>query len=142
MYVSFFRPPKKSLQSWKWDFKGENAEYLGLYPRSWTVFNIPEQNVILTCRQVSPVIPHNYKDSCIPGVAFIWNVQNNSCESKTISITFTFQNGIGEKGDRNPGCWSEIFKDGDVSGGMIHHCIDDMPYTFSISAREKVMKKS
>lgn len=57
----YYRAPKGRLQSWDWDFKGENGEYLGLYPRSWTTYNIPEQNIILTCRQVSPVIPNNYK---------------------------------------------------------------------------------
>lgn len=68
----------------------------------------------------------------------MWNVENNSGEMKHISITFTFQNGIGEKGDKKAGCWSEIFKNGDVSGGLIHHSIDEMPYTFGVSAREKV----
>lgn len=135
--LTSMKAPKDRLQSWKWNFNGENADYLGLYPRSWTVFNIPEQNIILTCRQVSPVIPNNYKDSSIPGAVFVWNVRNNSNETKRISITFSFQNGIGEKGDRNGGCWSEVFKNGDVSGGMIHHSVDGMGYTFGVSAREK-----
>lgn len=55
------RPPKSHLQSWDWNLNGENADYVGLYPRAWTVFRIPEQNLKLTCRQVSPVIPNNYK---------------------------------------------------------------------------------
>lgn len=79
-----------------------------------------------------------FQDSCIPGAVFIWNVQNNSNEKKTISITFTFQNGIGDEGDNLPGCWSEVFSDNNVAGGLIHHYISDMKYTFGISAQEKV----
>ncbi|XP_054257293.1 non-lysosomal glucosylceramidase-like, partial [Macrosteles quadrilineatus] len=49
------------LRSWKWGFPGDQARYTALYPRSWTEYNIPEHGIKLTCRQVSPVIPHNYK---------------------------------------------------------------------------------
>ncbi|KAK6617312.1 hypothetical protein RUM44_005643 [Polyplax serrata] len=133
--------PKSCLQSWDWTFQGTNAEYVGLYPRAWTVFDISEQKLKLTCRQVSPVIPHNYKDSCVPGSVFIWDIENLSNESKIISITFTFQNGIGEKGDKDGGCWSQVFKEsvtnGSVFGVLINHAISKMRYTFGISAREK-----
>jgi len=58
---SIFSKPKKILSSWEWDFDGSQAEYTALYPRSWTVFRIPDHAVTLICRQISPVTPHNYK---------------------------------------------------------------------------------
>lgn len=49
------------LQGWNWGYCGEYAFYHALYPRAWTVYHLPGQNVTLTCRQISPVIPHDYK---------------------------------------------------------------------------------
>lgn len=53
------RPP--TLQGWNWGYCGEYAYYHSLYPRAWTVYHLPGQNVTLTCRQVSPVMPHDYQ---------------------------------------------------------------------------------
>lgn len=60
-----FRCDNKKLYNWKWDFPANQAKYTGLYPRSWTEYFIPELDIKLICRQVSPVIPHNYK---------VWNI--------------------------------------------------------------------
>lgn len=71
----------------------------------------------------------------------MWSVVNNSSEEKTVSITFTFQNGIGEKGDRIGGCWSEGFTAGSelkATGQIIHHKIDDMGYAFAVAAADRV----
>ena len=57
--LSVERPPV--LQGWNWGYCGEYAFYHALYPRAWTVYHLPGQNVTLTCRQVSPVIPHDYQ---------------------------------------------------------------------------------
>lgn len=57
--LSVERPP--TLQGWNWGYCGEYAFYHALYPRAWTVYHLPGQNVTLTCRQISPVIPHDYK---------------------------------------------------------------------------------
>ena len=54
-------PSGEALSAWKWQYDGAYAFYHGLYPRAWTVYDIKEHNVVLTCRQVSPVFPHNYK---------------------------------------------------------------------------------
>lgn len=62
--MSFSSAPEKGhLSYWKWNFPAENAQYTALYPRSWTEYYIPECKINLICRQVSPVIPHNYKVS-------------------------------------------------------------------------------
>lgn len=57
--LSVERPP--TLQGWNWGYCGEYAFYHSLYPRAWTVYHLPGQNVTLTCRQVSPVMPHDYQ---------------------------------------------------------------------------------
>ena len=54
-------PPKTLLSTWDWTFNPENGSYLGLYPRAWYTYNIPEENMVVKCKQISPVIPHNYK---------------------------------------------------------------------------------
>ncbi|GFS08363.1 non-lysosomal glucosylceramidase [Elysia marginata] len=48
------------LKEWDWSFPPENGLYHALYPRAWSVFSIPEHQLTLTCRQVSPVLPHDY----------------------------------------------------------------------------------
>ena len=54
-------PPGGQLSGWHWSFPGSEAEYRGLYPRAWTEYRLPDQQLRLNCRQISPVIPHNYK---------------------------------------------------------------------------------
>lgn len=71
------------------------CNYTGLYPRGWTEYDLSEYGIKLTCRQVSPVIPNNYKDSSMPCAVFIWNVENVSTQELNVTISFTFQNGIG-----------------------------------------------
>lgn len=50
-----------TLQGWNWGFCGHYAFYHALYPRAWTVYQLPGQNMVLTCRQVTPIIPHDYQ---------------------------------------------------------------------------------
>ena len=59
--LSSLKAPKGQLKAWKWQFDGSNATYHGLYPRSWTTYDIPELKLRLICKQISPVIPHEYK---------------------------------------------------------------------------------
>lgn len=75
----------------------EKCEYTGLYPRAWTEYDLSEYGVKLTCRQISPVIPHEYKDSSLPCCNFIWSVVNCSDQERKVTICFTFKNGTGNK---------------------------------------------
>lgn len=59
--LSSIKKKGKALKAWKWGFPGEHASYHSLYPRAWTVYEIPEHSVQLICRQISPVYPHEYK---------------------------------------------------------------------------------
>ncbi|RLV63286.1 hypothetical protein DV515_00018424 [Chloebia gouldiae] len=137
--LSMERP--SSLQGWNWGYCGHYAFYHALYPRAWLVYELPGQQVVLTCRQVSPVIPHDYKDSSLPVGVFIWEVENGRDEDVEVSIMFSLQNGMGTKEDGSGGHWNEPFtfqKDGErVAGVLLHHCPAVNPFTLAISAREK-----
>lgn len=80
----------------------------------------------------------------MPCAVFVWTVENDSGEDKSVSITFTFQNGVGEGSDKAGGCWSEHFHtapsetERGSQGVLIHHSVGDMGYTFAIAAAEKV----
>ncbi|XP_069482882.1 non-lysosomal glucosylceramidase isoform X2 [Ambystoma mexicanum] len=131
-----------TLQGWNWGFCGRHAFYHALYPRAWTVYHLPGQNVTLTCRQVSPIIPHNYKDSSLPVGVFIWEIENGNDHEIDVTIMFTMRNGSGVVSDKNGGHWNEPFcvhKDGErISGVLLHHVAAANPYTLSVSSRSKV----
>ncbi|KAL2079270.1 hypothetical protein ACEWY4_025014 [Coilia grayii] len=137
--LSVEHPP--ALQGWNWGFCGQYAFYHALYPRAWTVYHLPGQNVTLTCRQVSPVIPHDYKDSSLPVAVFVWDVENRNDYDLDVSIMFTLLNGSGHKDDKSGGHWNEPFhleKEGEaVSGVLLHHCTPVNPYTLCMAAREQ-----
>ncbi|XP_053552361.1 non-lysosomal glucosylceramidase, partial [Bombina bombina] len=130
-----------TLQGWNWGYCGTQAFYHALYPRAWTVYQLPGQKVTLTCRQVSPIIPHDYKDSSLPLAALVWEVQNWSDEETEVVIMFTLRNGSGVRSDRAGGHWNEPFhlhKDGEsVTGIQLHHCTTTNPYTLGVAVREQ-----
>ncbi|XP_064787505.1 non-lysosomal glucosylceramidase isoform X2 [Oncorhynchus masou masou] len=137
--LSVERPP--TLQGWNWGYCGEYAFYHALYPRAWTVYPLPGQNVTLTCRQVSPVIPHDYQDSSLPVAVFVWDIENKNDYPLDVSIMLTMVNGSGHKDDKSGGHWNEPFhleKAGEsVSGVLLHHCTTVNPYTLCMAAREQ-----
>ncbi|KAF6728253.1 Non-lysosomal glucosylceramidase [Oryzias melastigma] len=141
--LSVEHPP--TLQGWNWGYCGEYAFYHALYPRAWTVYHLPGQNVTLTCRQISPVIPHDYKDSSLPVAVFVWDIENKNDYALDVSIMFTMVNGSGLKDDSSGGHWNEPFhleKDGEaLSGVLLHHCTTVNPYTLCISAPEQPGRK-
>ncbi|KAL5112456.1 Non-lysosomal glucosylceramidase [Taenia crassiceps] len=80
------------LLSWEWGFPTDRGHYIGLYPRSWTIYELPEVDLVLICEQISPVIPHNYKDSCLPVGVFEWTVLNfHPTQEARVSITLTWR---------------------------------------------------
>ncbi|KAG5451743.1 Non-lysosomal glucosylceramidase [Clonorchis sinensis] len=78
------------LRSWNWGFSAQHAHYIGLYPRSWTVYEVAHFNLILVCHQVSPVLPHDYKASCLPTCVFVWTVFNFGSEALEVTISFSW----------------------------------------------------
>lgn len=90
------------IGSWDWNMSGQNSTYHALYPRSWTIYNgiavtnnnrvyfqattilfsnvgfcllgEPDPDVNIVCRQISPIIPHNYQQSSYPVSVFTFTV--------------------------------------------------------------------
>ncbi|HYW83942.1 MAG TPA: GH116 family glycosyl-hydrolase, partial [Spirochaetia bacterium] len=104
------RPAQSVLGSWDWGMDGACATYHALFPRAWTTYENPVPGVRLTCRQVSPVIPHDYKASSLPVGVFVWTVENTGAEPATISLMMTFQNGIGAQNDLDGGHVNRRFR--------------------------------
>ncbi|XP_027405420.1 non-lysosomal glucosylceramidase isoform X2 [Bos indicus] len=127
------------LCSWNWGLCGYFAFYHALYPRAWTVYQLPGQNVTLTCRQITPILPHDYQDSSLPVGVFVWDVENEGDEALEVSIMFSMRNGLGGEDDAPGGLWNEPFcleHDGEtVQGLLLHHPTPPNPYTMAVAAR-------
>lgn len=119
------RPQSGGLHGWAWELPGKASTYHALFPRAWTVYEEPDPKIRLTCRQVSPVIPHNYKESSTPAGVFVWTIENNGKDPATVGLMFTFQNGTGGENDRAGGHRNRLFrtkaKGGEVIGVELHH---------------------
>lgn len=119
------RPRNGDLAGWAWNLSGEKSNYYALFPRAWTVYEEPDPRLRLTCRQISPVIPHNYKDSSTPASIFAWTIENTGQDTATVGLLFTFQNGTGSENDRAGGHWNRLFRmdteSGKIIGVELHH---------------------
>ncbi len=119
------KPESGVLAGWSWDLPGEQAIYHALYPRAWTTYDGIDRQLTLTCRQVSPVIPHNYTESSTPAGAFVWTIENTGDTPVTVGLMFTFQNGIGAEADRAGGNVNRAFtleaEGGSVTGVTLSH---------------------
>lgn len=135
--LSIHKPQR--LKSWKWGFAGNQAFYHALFPRAWSVYEIPEHGVVLTCKQVSPVIPHDYHDSSLPTAVFSWTVENKSSDNLDVAIVMTMQNGSGSKMSRqSSGNFNRRFSLESCSGVTMHNfTYQKMPYTMTVAAAEK-----
>ncbi|XP_044744306.1 non-lysosomal glucosylceramidase [Coccinella septempunctata] len=126
--------PKKTLSAWESLIEGSKCKYTALYPRSWTEYDLSEYGIKLLCRQVSPIIPHNYKDSSLPCAVFEWNVQNTSDAKRIVTIAFTFKNGTGsKKEDKSSACHTKPFKVGIADGIILYHTICGMPSSYVLA---------
>ncbi|MFX0016275.1 MAG: non-lysosomal glucosylceramidase [Promethearchaeota archaeon] len=95
------QPERNQLAAWKWKLSSNIGTYYALYPRAWTKYerfpNFP--NVSLICSQITPMIPHNYKDSSLPCGLFNWEIENKEKDPIQISLLLTWQNGDGSEND-------------------------------------------
>jgi non-lysosomal glucosylceramidase len=93
------RPEEDVLQGWAWDLSEEKITYRALFPRAWHDYLDPLPGLSLSCKQISPVIPHNYQESSYPVCTFVWSIENNGKGDIDLSLMFTFQNGMGVQND-------------------------------------------
>ncbi len=119
------RPASGALAGWEWTLDPKRATYYALYPRAWTTYTQVEPGINLTCRQVSPFLPGNYRESSLPAGVFVWTIENTGQEAATVGLMFTFQNGTGGPGDRAGGHHNAMFRQeapgGEVAGVALHH---------------------
>jgi non-lysosomal glucosylceramidase len=117
--------PEESLQSWGWDLDDSRVTYRALFPRAWTDYTEPLPDINLTCRQISPVIPHNYQESSTPAGTFVWTVENTGDSEAEVALMFTFQNGTGDENDTAGGHSNHLIREtcprGEVVGVGLKH---------------------
>ena len=80
-----------------------------LFPRAWTAYRNPLPGINLVCKQISPVIGGNYKESSYPVAVFEWKIENTGKTAAKIGLMFTFQNGNGSANDEAGGNRNEPF---------------------------------
>ncbi|KAM3402855.1 hypothetical protein ACQJBY_006578 [Aegilops geniculata] len=110
------------ISSWDWKLRGDRSTYHALFPRAWTVYDgEPDPELKLSCRQISPFIPHNYEESSLP-----------------VSV-FVYTNSIGGLSHQSGGHVNEPFiGENGISGVLLHHktANNNPPVTFAVAARE------
>jgi non-lysosomal glucosylceramidase len=112
------RPDDNSLSAWQWGMPPADGTYRALFPRAWTTYDNPLPDIHLTCRQLSPVIAHNYCESSLPVAEFRWKIENTGEEAAEVGLMFTFQNGMGQPGDLAGGHANQPFQFGTAEDGI------------------------
>lgn len=123
--LSPVKPADHSLSAWNWSLDPACATYHALYPRAWTVYENPLPGIRLTCKQVSPFIPHNYKESSYPVAVFEWTIENTGQTEATVGLMFSFQNGWEKSNSFAGGLSNSVFSytadNQEASGVALNH---------------------
>ncbi|XP_044480354.1 non-lysosomal glucosylceramidase-like isoform X3 [Mangifera indica] len=138
--VSSRQGSASGIKSWDWNLKGEKCTYHALYPRAWTVYEgEPDPELRIVCRQISPIIPNNYKESSLPVSVFTFTLSNSGQTPADVTLLFTWANSVGGasalSGDHFN---SKMMTKGGVHGVTLHHKTANgrPPITFAIAAKE------
>lgn len=129
------------IESWDWNLKGKNTTYHALYPRAWTVYDgEPDPTLRIVCRQLSPIIPHNYKESSFPVAVFTFTITNSGSDTAEVSLLFTWANSVGGNSGLTGDHYNSkvVAKDG-MHGVLLHHKTSNNrpPVSFAIAAENK-----
>ncbi|XP_037298095.1 non-lysosomal glucosylceramidase isoform X2 [Manduca sexta] len=130
--LSTYSKPKKAPAAWEWNLNGADCEYTALYPRAWTTYDLSKYGVKLVCRQISPVIPHNYKDSSLPCAVFVFTAKNISNEHRDVSITLTWTEVLGGS-NKKKSIDLERYSEDFTCGVTLEQKIAETPCTFTIA---------
>ncbi|XP_026388474.1 non-lysosomal glucosylceramidase-like isoform X2 [Papaver somniferum] len=129
------------IGSWDWNMEGKSSTYHALFPRSWTVYEgEPDPELKITSRQISPFIPHNYKESSLPVAVFTFTVFNSGNTDADVTLLFTWANSVGgNSGDSGKHINLKMATKDGVRGVLLHHNTDNgkPSVTFAIAAQEK-----
>ncbi|KAK6122831.1 hypothetical protein DH2020_043412 [Rehmannia glutinosa] len=75
------------ISSWGWNLNGQHSTYHALFPRAWTIYDgEPDPELKISCRQISPFIPHNYRESSLPTAVFVYTLVNTGKDRAKNSI--------------------------------------------------------
>jgi non-lysosomal glucosylceramidase len=88
---------------------------------------------------LSPVIPHDYKNSALPVGLFEWSVENNNTEDIEVSIMFSWQAGSATDEFEIDQIVSGPFElysayETNVTGVVINQTINKMPLQYCVAA--------
>ncbi|XP_041983726.1 non-lysosomal glucosylceramidase [Aricia agestis] len=137
--LSTYSKPKKAPQSWEWNLNGSECEYTALYPRAWTTYDLSKHGIKLICRQISPVIPHNYKDSSLPCAVFVFSAVNVCKEHRDVNITFTWTEVLA--GDNKKKTLAKLdlerYSEEYTCGVTLEQRVADAPCTFTLAKRKR-----
>ncbi|PWZ56622.1 hypothetical protein Zm00014a_001397 [Zea mays] len=110
------------ISSWDWNLSGQHSTYHALFPRAWTVYDgEPDPDLKISCRQISPFIPHDYKDSSLPTSVFVYTqdiLKSLLCifmQDISFKMEFTYGHSLASK-HRERSCKSKPVND---MGGKI-----------------------
>jgi non-lysosomal glucosylceramidase len=87
--LSTLRPDE--LGAWNWDMPVGAGTYAALFPRAWLSYDWDALPVRLTHTQLSPVLPHNYRETSYPLGLFGWYLENTTDEPLRVGLMFTWQ---------------------------------------------------
>ncbi|KAK9286422.1 hypothetical protein L1049_014818 [Liquidambar formosana] len=128
------------IGSWDWNLNGHNSTYHALFPRAWTVYEgEPDPALKIVCRQISPIIPHNYKESSFPVAVFTFTLFNSGKTAADVTLLFTWANSVGgDSGFSGHHSNSKIMMKDGVHGVLLRHktANGQHPLTFAIAAEE------
>ncbi|KAL0422211.1 UNVERIFIED_CONTAM: Non-lysosomal glucosylceramidase [Sesamum latifolium] len=126
------------IESWDWNLGGQNSTYHALFPRSWTVYDgEPDPALKVVCRQLSPFIPHNYKESSFPAAVFTFTLSNLGKTEADVTLLFSWANSVGGDSGLSGHHFNSKFRTEDnISGVLLHHMTaKGLPsVTFAIAA--------
>ncbi|XP_015937543.1 uncharacterized protein LOC107463282 [Arachis duranensis] len=130
--------PVSGIQSWDWNLIGDKSTYHALYPRAWTIYEEPDPALRIVCRQISPIIPHNYKESSFPASVFTFVLNNFGKTTADVTLLFTWTNSVGGLSEFTGDHFNSKMVNDRVHGVLLHHKTTNerSPVTFAIAAEE------
>ncbi|KAJ8949503.1 hypothetical protein NQ314_008196 [Rhamnusium bicolor] len=126
----------KGLKAWQSLLDGSMCQYTGLYPRAWTEYDLSDYGIKLSCRQISPIVPNDYTSTSLPCAVFVWDIENLADNERTVTISFTFKNGTGNKKvDKASTCSSKAFSYIHSEGVVLYHTLVKMQCAYALAAK-------
>ncbi|KAI8572550.1 hypothetical protein RHMOL_Rhmol01G0208400 [Rhododendron molle] len=98
LVLSYYRKSDdQGISSWEWNLSGQDSTCCAVFPRAWTIYDgEPNPELKVSCRLISPFIPHNYRDSSLPTAVFVYTLLvllylvNTGKERAKVSLLFTW----------------------------------------------------